>query len=158
MDRMHQLNASLDRSIGLIRRLEAVMLEEMRAIESHAPEALGEIVATKLALVNALEAETTQQKIWVELEGCSFTPDGIEALIAAFDQNATLRERWSELRECIGRCDRLNKSNARLIERDRKRIAMSLRILKGEDGQASTYDPRGRPETGHQKSRNISQA
>ena len=158
MDQNDQLVASLDVSIGLIQRLEEVMLEETRAIASHAPEQLQGVVAEKLDLVQRLEAETRRQKGWIEEAGFSFTPEGIEGLIAALDRDDRLRDRWSDLRAHSGRCDRLNEDNARLIERDRKRIAMSLRILRGEDGNAATYDPRGRPESDRQQSRTISQA
>ncbi len=134
------------------------MLEEMRAIQSHEPDRLQEIVSEKLELVTQLETETTQQKVWVELENYDFTPEGIAGFIAAFDQDNRLAQRWSDIRASIARCDRLNKANARLIERDRKRIALSLRILRGEDGVGATYNPQGRPEADHQHRRTISQA
>lgn len=158
MDRIRQFIGSLDSSLELIHRLETVMLEEMRAIESHEPDRLQEIVTEKLALVNQLETETAQQKLWIELQDHAFTPEGIADFIAAFDQNDQLAERWSQIRESVRRCNQLNKANARLIERDRKRIALSLRIIRGEDGAGATYNLQGRPEADHQHRRTISQA
>ncbi|NEX21079.1 flagellar protein FlgN [Thiorhodococcus mannitoliphagus] len=158
MDRLEQFADSLRRSVELIHQLEGVMLEEMRAIESRAPEQLQQIVVEKLELVDRLEHETAQQKGWVELEHHSFTPEGIDAFITAVDPKDQLRKPWGELRAGIGRCDGLNKKNARLIERDQKRIALSLRILKGEDGASSTYDPKGRAQTSRIQGRTISQA
>lgn len=158
MGRLEQFADSLSRSVTLIHQLEEIMLEEMRAIESRAPDELQKIVAEKLALVEQLEQETSRQKELVELEGCGFTPEGVDAFITAIDPGEILREPWSTLRAGIERCDKLNKSNARLVERDQKRVALSLRILKGEDGASSTYDPKGRPQTGRIQGRTISQA
>ncbi|NEV60521.1 flagella synthesis protein FlgN [Thiorhodococcus minor] len=158
MGRLEQFADSLSRSVTLIHQLEESMLEELRAIESRAPDQLQTIVAEKLALVDQLEQETARQKQWVELEGRSFTPEGIDAFIAALDPSEALRGPWTKLRAGIERCDKLNKKNARLVEREQKRVAMSLRILKGEDNASSTYDLKGRPQTGRIQGRTISQA
>jgi flagellar biosynthesis protein FlgN len=158
MDGIDLFVASLDRSLQDIRDLEETMLEEMRAIESRDVDALHKIVAGKSTLVTRLEAETAQQRTWIEQAQLTFTPAGIERFIHDFDHGDQLGARWAELREAIGRCDQLNKANARLIERDRRRIAMTLRILQGEDPSSTTYDPRGRTETAGQPGRTIIRA
>ena len=96
----------------------------------------------------------------MELADVTFTPAGMAKFFSRFDQDGRLRDRWSSLRESIARCDRLNQANARLIERDRKRINLTLRILNGDDGFSATYNLRGAPESGgsRSRSRSISQA
>lgn len=158
MDLVQRMAESLGISVEMLHRLEETMLEEMRSIQLREPDRLQEIVSEKQNLVERLEAQTAQQKAWMEQEGCSFTPDGIQALVDKIDEGAQLKGLWLELRQLIGRCDRLNDKNARLIERDRKRIALSLRILRGEDEAASTYGPQGRTATSRHPGRTISQA
>lgn len=150
--------ASLDRSISDMRRLAELMQDELRAIESRDPDGLQQVVAAKRELVARLEAETAQQRHWIKAAGFSFTPEGIERFIRTQDQADQLGSRWSTLLDQTRRCDRLNRDNARLIERDRRRVATTLRLLKGEDASATTYDPRGRTATGGQRGRTISQA
>ncbi|MBK1716730.1 flagella synthesis protein FlgN [Thiocystis violacea] len=158
MDQIAPFVASLDSAIEDMSRLESVMLEETRTIESRDVDGLQRAVAEKQRLVTRLEAETARQKDWIEGARLSFTPEGIEAFIQAFDQEDRLGSRWSMLREHIRRCDQLNSDNARLIERDRRRIAATLRLLRGEDSSATTYDPQGRTAAGGQRGRTISQA
>lgn len=152
------LVASLDRSIEDMRQLAELMLEELRAIESRNPDGLQQVVDAKRGLLASLENETAQQKRWIEAAGFGFTPDGIERFIQAHDQADQLGARWSTLLDHTRRCDRLNGDNARLIERDQRRVAMTLRLLKGEDASATTYDPRGRTASSGQRGRTISQA
>lgn len=152
------LVASLDRSIEDMRQLAELMLEELRAIESRNPDGLQQVVDAKRGLLVSLENETAQQKRWIEAAGFGFTPDGIERFIQAHDQADQLGARWSTLLDHTRRCDRLNGDNARLIERDQRRVAMTLRLLKGEDASATTYDPRGRTASSGQRGRTISQA
>lgn len=149
--------ASLDRSIEDMRRLAELMLDELRAIESRDPDGLQQIVDAKRGLLARLENETAQQKGWIEAAGFGFTPDGLERFIQAHDRADQLGTRWSTLLDHTRRCDRLNSDNARLIERDQRRVAMTLRLLKGEDTGA-TYDPRGRAASSGQRGRTISQA
>lgn len=157
MDLTERLVTSFDTSTALLRQLEEVMLAEARAIASQAPERLQALVAEKLELVRTLESETQRQKDWMEHAGLDFTPAGIAQLIAAHDSRSGLDAAWDALREGSRRCNLLNADNARLIQRDRKRIAMALRILSG-DGGAATYDPHGRPRSDRQQSRSITQA
>lgn len=150
--------ASLDRAIADMQQLAESLLDELRAIESRDLDGLQRVVDDKQRLIAHLEAETAQQKHWVESAGFSFTPKGIEQFIQGFDRNDRLGSRWSTLLDHTRRCDRLNRDNARSIERDRRRVAMTLRLLNGEDAGAATYDPRGRTATGGRRGRTISQA
>jgi flagellar biosynthesis protein FlgN len=152
------LVASLDRAIADMRQLTGRMLDELRAIESRDLDELQRVVTEKQSLVNRLEAETAQQRHWVETAGFGFTPEGIEQFIQRVDQHDQLGTRWSSLLDHTRRCDQLNSDNARLIERDQRRIAMTLRLLKGEDASTTTYDPRGRTASSGQRGRTISQA
>lgn len=157
-DRMSQFTQSLELSLQLSHQLERTLLDETRAIEMRNPDDLLRVVTDKQNLVVQLETETGRQKQWVELAGHPFTPVGMAKFFARFDQDGRSLDRWSSLRESISRCDRLNQANARLIERDRKRINLTLRILNGDDGFSATYNLRGNPESGGLRSRSISQA
>lgn len=157
-DQLSQFAHSLDVSLQLSHQLESILLEETRAIEMHDPDDLLRVVTDKKALVIQLESETIRQKNWVEHAQHAFTLAGMVTFFKTFDQDHDLLDRWSNLRDSIIRCDRLNQANALLIERDRNRINLSLRILSGDDGVSSTYNLRGCTESGRQKSRSISQA
>lgn len=149
---------SLTLSIRLMGDLETAMLEETRAIETRDTDSLLRVLADKKELVAQLEAETLLQKQWVALARHPFTPAGMTTFFAEVGDDGQLLGLWSTLRESSTRCDRMNRSNARLIERDRKRIATSLRILSGDDGASATYTPRGRTESASPRSRTFSQA
>lgn len=155
---MSQFIQSLECSVQLSLQLERTLLDETRAIEMRDPDDLLRVVTDKQSLVVQLEAETGKQKQWVELAGHTFTPVGMAKFFASFDQDGRSLGRWSSLRESIARCDRLNQANARLIERDRQRINLTLRILNGDDGFSTTYNLRGSREPGGLRSRSISQA
>lgn len=152
------LVASLDRAIADMRQLAELMLDELRALESRDLDGLQQVVTEKQTLLTRLEAETAQQRHWIEAACFSFTPDGIEQFIQGFDQNDQLGIRWSTLLDHTRRCDQLNRDNARSIDRDRRRVAITLRLLKGEDASTTTYDPQGRPASSGQRGRSISQA
>lgn len=158
MDPIDPFVVSLDSSIEGMRQLEAAMLAETQALESQDIEGLQQAVSEKQRLVTRLETETARQRQWIEEARFSFTPEGIQAFIQTFDQADRLGSRWSTLREDIQRCDRINRDNGRLIERDQRRIAATLRLLRGEDHSATTYDPQGRTAAGGQRGRTISQA
>lgn len=149
---------SLEQSLQLAARLESVMLEETGAIEGRQLEALERAVYSQQDLVARLEAETTRQRHWVEEAGHAFSPAGLSAFFDQIDEQGRLLQIWSRLRESIGRCDAMNKVNARLIERDRRRVTLSLRILTGDDGSSATYDTHGRTSSGGAPGRTISRA
>lgn len=153
-----QFAQSLEISIQLIHELETVMLEETHAIEMRDHDSLQRIILNKKNLVTALEAETCRQKHWVELDQHPFSLAGMTKFFAARGNDDQLLGLWSTLRESTTRCDRINRTNAGLIERDRKRISTSLRILSGDDGTSATYNPRGRTESASPRSRTFSQA
>jgi flagella synthesis protein FlgN len=153
-----QFAQSLKLSIQLMGDLETAMLEETHAIETRDTDSLLRILASKKDLVAQLEEETLRQKQWVALARHPFTPAGMMKFFAGVSDDGQLLGLWSILRESSTRCDRMNRSNARLIERNRKRIATSLRILSGDDGTSATYNPRGRTESASPRSRTFSQA
>ncbi|MGQ9660369.1 MAG: flagella synthesis protein FlgN [Thermochromatium sp.] len=155
---LEDLVASLDRAIADMRQLAELLQEELRAIESRDPEGLLRLVGDKQDLLTRLDRETARQREWIEAAGFGFTPDGVERFIHTHDRDDRLATRWSALLDQTRRCHRLNNDNARSIERDQRRIAMMLRLLRGEDGGTTTYDPRGRTDTGGQRGRTISQA
>ncbi|AFL72458.1 FlgN protein [Thiocystis violascens DSM 198] len=153
-----QFAQSLKLSIQLMGDLEAAMLEETRAIETRESDSLLRVLASKRDLVARLEEETLLQKQWVALAHHPFTPVGMTKFFAGVGDDGQLLGLWSILRESSTRCDGMNRSNARLIERGRKRVATSLRILIGDDGTSATYNPRGRTESTTPRSRTFSQA
>lgn len=155
---LERLLTSLDRAINDMRQLADLLLEELRAIESRDLDGLQRLIHDKQGLVARLEAETAQQRHWIETAGFTFTPDGVERFIQAHDQSDRLASRWSILLDHTRHCDRLNSDNARSIERDRRRVTTTLRLLKGEDASTTTYDPRGRTAASGQRGRTISQA
>lgn len=152
------LVASLDRAIVDMHQLAELMFDELRALESRDLDGLQQVVTEKQRLVARLEAETAQQRHWIEAAGFSFTPVGIEQFIQGFDQNDQLSTRWSTLLDHTRRCDQLNRDNARSIERDWRRVTVTLRLLKGEDASTTTYDTRGRTASSGQRGRSLSQA
>ena len=149
---------SLDDAIRDMIRLEAVMLEETQAIASQDIDALQGAIDEQRALMAGLETETARQRGWIEDAGFAFTPEGIERFIQAIDQGNRVADRWSTLLGHMRRCDQANQDNARLIDRDRRRIATTLSILRGEDASTTTYDPKGRTASGGPRGRTISQA
>ncbi len=140
-----QFRQSLEESIRLGQRLEDILLEETRAIESREPERLQAAVQRKQELLHALETETRRQQEWIVGHDAAFTPEGVARLFARLEGGEHLNDRWQALRATVERCNQLNQGNARLIERNQRRVQVSMQILRGEDtGPATTYDPYGR--------------
>lgn len=158
MDHISHFAASLERSIQLSQRLQEVMLDETRAIQTRDTDFLLRVVTDKQQLVAELEAQTAVQRRCVEAQDHDFTPDGVARFFSTLGGQDQLPGRWSALRESIACCERMNRTNAALIERDRKRVESGLRILEGDDGISSTYDTHGRTSRRTILSRKISQA
>ncbi|EXJ16898.1 flagella synthesis protein FlgN [Imhoffiella purpurea] len=158
MDQITEFSESIDRSLQFMQDLEHLMLLETEVLASRDIGRLQPILTEKQALIERLEQETGRQKQWVEGAGHAFTPAGIARFFRELDPSARLSNHWSTLKEAIERCDRLNHANGLLIERGRKRVAMSLRLLSGDDGQSTTYDPHGRPSSSKHRSRTLSRA
>jgi len=158
MDQITAFSQSIEQSLQFMQELEKLLLQETEILASRHIDRLQSILTEKQLLIERLEQETTQQKHWVESANHAFTPAGIELFFQALDPSNDLSNRWSTLRATIDRCNRLNESNGRLIERGRKRVAMSLRLLSGDDGQSTTYDPYGRKTSPTHQSRTISRA
>ncbi|WP_018873712.1 flagella synthesis protein FlgN [Thioalkalivibrio sp. ALJ16] len=158
-DTRQRLQHSLEASIRLAHQLEDALLQETRAVEAREPEALQAVVNSKQALLQALEGETRQQQQIAESENEAFTPAGMARLLSRLDDSAVLDDHWQALRQSIERCNTLNQGNARLIERDRRRVELSMQILRGEDvGPAATYDPYGRTRPNSRGGRPITHA
>lgn len=158
-DTRHRLQRSLETSIRLSHQLEEALLQETRAVEARTPETLQEVVATKQGLLQELETETHQQRALAEAQGEAFTPEGMARLLSRMDDGAVLNDHWQALRQSIERCNTLNRGNARLIDRDRQRVELSMQILRGEEaGPAATYDPYGRTRPNSRGGRRITQA
>ena len=154
-----RLQQSLETSIRLVHRLEDALLQETRAVESRTPDALQDAVRQKQELLQELDVETRRQRSLVEAHGESYTPDGMSRMFARLEGGAELDDRWQALRQLLERCDTLNRGNARLIERDRRRVDLSMQILRGEEtGPAATYDPQGRTRKNLRGGRQITQA
>ena len=158
MDHISHFTVALEHAIQSSQQLQAVLLDETRAIQTRDTDFLLRVVADKQRLVAELEAQTAIQRRCLEQQDQAFTPDGVARFFATLDGGHQLSARWAALRESIACCEQLNRTNAALIERDRKRVDTGLRILQGDDGVSSTYDPRGRTSRGRLPSRAISQA
>lgn len=158
-DAHHKLQRSLETSIRLAHQLEESLLQETRAVEARQPHTLQDVVTGKQTLLHALETETRTQQGLVEAAGEAFSPEGVARLFSKMDDGVVLNDLWQALRQSIERCDTLNQGNARLIDRDRQRVELSMQILRGEEtGPAATYDPYGRARPGSRGGRQITQA
>ncbi|MBB1126649.1 flagella synthesis protein FlgN [Thiospirillum jenense] len=144
MDKQHPFYMSLERSIALALQLENALAEETSAIERRDADLLQQVVAAKKGIVMRLEQETQLQRQQVENSGQAFTPQGLDVFLTALDDSTrTLITQWNSLRQVIVRCDLMNKTNARLIERHRQRVATTIQLLRGDDGNGGVYTPKG---------------
>lgn len=149
---------SLQSSLELAQRLERALLDEGQAILGHDPDHLQTVLASKLPLVTALERATRAQQAFVEASGQTFSPAGMTNFFKHWRDHPHWATQWERLREQVARCDNINRHNAELIERDRRRIATSLQVLRGEDPTPTTYNPSGRADPGEHYSHSLSHA
>lgn len=158
-EQRHTFLRSLESSIRLSHQMEDILLQETRAVESRAPETLREVVAQKQTLLQELETESRRQREIIETAGEAYTPEGLARLFSQLEGGAELEDHWQALRRSVERCNTLNQGNARLIDRDRRRVDLSIQILRGEEpGPAPTYDPYGRTQSGSRTGRRITRA
>ncbi len=144
MDKQQPFSLSLERSIALAQQLENILAEETHAIERRDADLLQQVVAVKQGIVARLEQETQLQRQLVEQSGQAFNPPGVELFLTTVDdKNHTLMTHWNHLRQVIVRCDLMNKTNARLIERHRQRVATTIQLLRGDDNHGGVYTPKG---------------
>ncbi|WP_018868534.1 MULTISPECIES: flagella synthesis protein FlgN [unclassified Thioalkalivibrio] len=158
-EQRHAFLRSLEASIRLSHQLEEILLQETRAVESRAADNLHDVVAQKQTLLQDLETESRRQRETLETAGETYTPEGIARLFNRLEGGAELEDHWQALRRSVERCNTLNQGNARLIDRDRRRVELSIQILRGEEpGPAPTYDPYGRTQSGSRTGRRITRA
>ncbi|WP_019024602.1 MULTISPECIES: flagella synthesis protein FlgN [unclassified Thioalkalivibrio] len=158
-EQRHAFLRSLEASIRLSHQMEDILLQETRAVESRAAETLSDVVAQKQTLLHELETESRRQRETIEAAGETYTPEGLARLFSRLESGAELEDHWQALRRSVERCNTLNQGNARLIDRDRRRVEMSIQILRGEEpGPAPTYDPYGRTQSSSRTGRRITRA
>jgi len=148
---------SIERSIALAEQLEGLLLDEGGALGARNTDSLREIVILKEQVTRALETETQCQRQWISDAGLDFDPQGLHQYLERQPDRPRLEEQWRLLRETVRRCERLNRDNADLIQRQRRRVDQSLRLLRGDDGVSTTYDPSGRTASAV-RSRSLSRA
>lgn len=153
----HDVEHSIEHSIELAQQLETLLLDEARALGARDTDALHQVSTRKQQLATTLEAETQRQRQWVIEAGLTFTSEGVHDFLSRFENASELEGRWSLLHETVRRCESMNCQNADLIQRQRRRIDQSLRLLRGDDGVSTTYDPSGKTASA-MRSRTLSRA
>lgn len=158
----HAFLEALERAIDLASHLESLLFEETAVLEGRDPEQLQRLAERKREVVERLEHETQQLKAAVEQAGHEFSPAGLDGWLAGLpvlpEAPGSPAERWTCLREVAARCELMNRSNATTIERNRKRVATALRIIRGEDENAATYSAKGHSATAANLGRTLTRA
>ena len=75
--------------------------------------------------------------------GYSAEPVGVKALVAWCDKDDELKSRWNALLNLIKECHATNETNGLVVEMQRRRVQLALRLLHGRSDEPAVYGPAG---------------
>jgi len=127
------LSDGLDRQIGAMEALRALLEEEYRALQSRDPEQLLAVTRRKTDCIGKAAQIGLKCR---ELEAR-------EATLTSTDRTGAVCRQRERLDTLTRLCRDLNHVNGTLIRRQKIRVEKTLQIMRGEPDQPRLYGPSG---------------
>jgi flagellar biosynthesis/type III secretory pathway chaperone len=129
----------LDEQIDAMQSVLAALEAEQQALKRRDADALLQAVNGKAtSLARADELEKRRQTL---IEQTSFFESGRSG--RPFSTDAGITHRWQQLLALAHQCRAINDSNGLLIRGQRRRVDMTLQILRGSSAAPAEYGPGG---------------
>lgn len=138
-----QLEAVLDREIGVARALAATLAAERIALTGTVPAEVVTKAAEKTALFASLEQLDLQRRKACDAAGISLPARTLGRTQTSSAVSASLADRWQALLELIAGCKIANDVNGYIIHARRGQLAQLFQVLRG-GGPVLTYGRHGK--------------
>ena len=136
----------IEQHISSVNELLEILRQERQALMSTKPEALEQVSATKLKLVNTF-------KILNDNLNRALGNEKIESLLSRIGDGLNLRQRWQQLLSLTAEAQKNNLSNGALIEERQGYVRHAIKSLFGQEAGAGVYGRAG--ETNFRPERRI---
>lgn len=131
----------LAKGLAAAERLEELLSEERKALESEDLAAIEQLALAKKGELLTLE-DLERERVNL-LKTRAETPDSaaIDAIAREATGNGSLGQAWQDYLAAAGRCQRANQTNGAIIRLRQQQIARVLTALSGD--RPATYGPNG---------------
>lgn len=130
------LSQIIEQHISSVTELLEILKQERQALISSQPEALEQVSAAKLKLVNTF-------KLLNDNLNRSLGNEKIESLLARIGGGLNLQQRWKQLLALTSECQKNNLSNGALIEERQSHVRNAIKCLFGQEAGAGVYGRAG---------------
>jgi flagella synthesis protein FlgN len=134
------LQVELELTRDLARELE----REREAITLQRNPDLGQRIEAKQRLLGRIEQMEGERARLLTACGLPTDQEGLARELTGADPSGRLGQLWAALTESARECRERNDVNAGLVALSLRGIEQALRIIRGQDAQATVYDTRGR--------------
>jgi flagellar biosynthesis/type III secretory pathway chaperone len=132
------LNQLLDEQIDAMQAVLEALESERAALTARDGEALLHAVDRKAASIAAADVIEDRRQVLLERLGLSDRPGG-RGLAA----DRGMAQRWQQVVALTRQCRAMNDANGQFIRSQRRRVAETVRLLRGESAAGCEYDAGG---------------
>jgi flagella synthesis protein FlgN len=136
---LHQIEQCLDYGS----QLEALLRDELSALESQDVSALRSIASNKELCVRSMESLESERRTLCTRAGFAADEAGMSDMLKWCDQSNVVTPVWNSLLQCIKRCESLNRTNGAICRMRYEHVVNVLTVFSGGSGTAETYGPGG---------------
>jgi flagellar biosynthesis/type III secretory pathway chaperone len=134
----------VQRTVGVLQRLEAALQTEQQALTGHHAGQLEQAVQAKLAVLAELEPLVAERDAIQQQLGVAAGPAGGDQLLASAPADAPIRRQWDQLKAVAGAVEQLNSRNGQLAMQGEKTARFAVSLLTGRPAETETYGRQGR--------------
>ncbi len=151
-----QIENQIAADIRACETLLTLMDQEREALKGRDADKLAEIIESKVAPLNHLEASAVQRCRWAEVSSLEQASEAWQKLLSSLNRE-TLQRDWERLKELTDRCKKANEINGKLLVRNQQVFGRLVDLMRGQTSAPPLYNTYG-AKTGGQGSHKIGEA
>ena len=139
----HSLESILQQEVRCSQRLLACLDAERSALNQRDMQLLETTTQEKIQYTQQLEDLEQQRESLVTSLGFANDSEGLRRCFRSFSQADTLTDLWHQVLSNIKSARDGNLANGGILESSRQHAEQALRMLRGQSGAPSVYNPEG---------------
>ena len=153
-----KITALLSQQTDEIEGINAYLGDIKNAVAANEIETLNTLLTQQLPMEDIVNLENQRHQL-LTVYGYELTQQGLEQCISDCDTNSRLEQQYQLFQQALLHLQRSIQVNSLLIDKNKKRIHKSLKLLTGQQNSdnAKTYASNGRT-SGYSNKRSIAQA
>jgi flagellar biosynthesis/type III secretory pathway chaperone len=145
---LQAFTTSVQRTLGVLQRLEAALAAEQAALTGSDAEQLQQAVRAKLTVLTELEPLLSERDAIQQRLGMAKGPAGGDQLLAGAPADAPVCQQWEALKQHAANVEKLNARNGQLAVQGEKTARLAVSLLTGRPAETETYGRSGHGKTG----------